>query len=320
MHEQKNIQFINLHKDQQAQTMANISQLQDMEKKLYAQIQQLALSPNTKTAAKQKILVQRINNLSQMRQAQFNSLKNTYGFLQDNVSQDRSELVSQLTVLGVVEKDLNNAKRQLNEMGNLQNSKMRMIEINTYYGKRYEAHASLMKILFLICIAILLMTIVHKKHYIPDEISNALIVIILVIGLYFFTKKILDIYWRDNMNYDEFDFGDEPDMKGPTVVQYDEKHLFGSESEIEADVKGLAGDIGLGCVDADCCTTGGLVYDKKTKRCVIKATEQNEAFVTGQLTTTTPFTNSGELTGSGGINGDIKPFNNYADSDNYTEI
>ena len=109
-------------------------------------------------------------------------------------------------------------------------------------------------------------------------------------------------------------------MKGPTVVQYDEKHLFGSESEIEADVKGLAGDIGLGCVDADCCTTGGLVYDKKTKRCVIKATEQNEAFVTGQLTTTTPFTNSGELTGSGGINGDIKPFNNYADSDNYTEI
>ena len=46
MSEPKNIQFINLQKDQQAQTMANIKQLQTMEKNLYAQIQQLALSPN----------------------------------------------------------------------------------------------------------------------------------------------------------------------------------------------------------------------------------------------------------------------------------
>ena len=324
MSEPKNIQFINLQKDQQAQTMANIKQLQTMEKNLYAQIQQLALSPNEKTAAKQEIIIKRINDLSHTRQLQFNNLKNEYGFLQENVSRDRTELVSQLTVLGVVEKDLNNAKARLNEMKDMRNSKMRLIEINTYYGKRYASYAGLMKIIFVLCIFILLLTIIHKKKYIPDSISNALIVIILVVGLYFLLRKIIDMYGRDNMNYDEFDFGGRPEMRGgiggggETVIEYDENQLDLSKKGLEADFKGLEGEFGKGCIDAACCTTGGLTYDKKTKRCVLKTQAQRESFITGQLTTTTPFVDSGELTQSG-AGGKIQSYN-FSDSDKYATI
>ena len=58
----------------------------------------------------EKQIVGRINELSQMRTGLFNNMKDMYSYLQNNVAESRNDLVNQITTLGIVESELNNAK------------------------------------------------------------------------------------------------------------------------------------------------------------------------------------------------------------------
>ena len=120
----------NTSDDQQIQILKNIEQLQSVEKALYKELE--APTP----PANPDSIITRINQLADIRISLFKSLNYTYQALQKNVNNSRTELVQLLTVVQVVEEELNNAKKQLNELYEIKHSKMRMVEINTYYGKQ----------------------------------------------------------------------------------------------------------------------------------------------------------------------------------------
>ena len=107
-----------------------------------------------------------------MRIALFKNLTNMYGNMQNNVANSRTDLVDQMTLVGVVEEELDSAKSNLHRLTDAKNNKVRMSEINTYYGKRYSAHTGVMKILIMICIPLLILAILRKKNLVPRNIAN----------------------------------------------------------------------------------------------------------------------------------------------------
>ena len=111
----------------QDQTLQNIEQLQQMEKNLYAQLE--SISANSGNANEQEKIIKRINELSEMRMNMFKSLTGMYDSLLQNVSETRVGLVDQITVVGVVENELNNAKSNLNNLQDAKNNKIRMVII-----------------------------------------------------------------------------------------------------------------------------------------------------------------------------------------------
>ena len=282
--------------DNQAQTLQNISALQDMEKSLYKQLEAAQPPPSsadgatTDPSAEQEIIIQKINELSQTRISMFKNLTNTYGNMQNNVANSRTDLVDQMTLVGVVEEELDNAKANLNRLTDAKNSKVRMAEINTYYGKRYSAHAGVMKILIMICVPLLILAILRKKNLVPANIANGISGLIIIVGAIVLIRRIWDLSMRDNMNYDEYQWEFDPAAQSPSVYQYDMAQLgklgMAAKAEvgtIQDQAQDVASSLGLGCVGATCCSPG-MTFDKTSEKCVENVSK--EAFQNGQLNKT----------------------------------
>jgi len=245
---------------------------------------------DTDPSVEQEKIIQKINELSEMRIALFKNLTNMYGNMQDNVANSRTDLVDQMTIVGVVEGELDNAKANLDKLTDAKNSKIRMTEINTYYGKRYSAHAGVMKILIMICIPLLILAILKKKNLIPRKIANGVSGLIIIVGAIVFIRRVYDLSRRDNMNYDEYNWFFDPNSKGPTVYQYDMAQLgragVAAKAEVgnlQSEAQNIAGSLGLGCVGASCCSDG-MTFDDTSGKCIESVSQ--ETFQNGQFNKT----------------------------------
>jgi len=249
----------------QAATLKNIQQLQDLEKQLYQKLE--SDSANGVALAKQQATITKINELSQMRMTMFEELDAMYKGVQGRVAQSRVDLVDQLVVTGVVEKELNAAKARLNAMNTDKHNKMRMVEINTYYSQKYRAQSSLMKAIIAISLVFLILIVVAKKGWVPENIMNGIIGVWTVLCAIYLIRRVYDLNSRNNMNFDEYDWAWDPDANNPTVLQYDQDQLQGATTSLEDDANSFAASLGLGCVGSNCCASG-TTYDSDKQQCV----------------------------------------------------
>jgi len=259
--------------DRQATILKNINQLQEQEKKLYRELEVSAATGGV--FGDQDAIVKKINELSTMRMTMFQELESMYASMQGRVAQSRIDLVDQMTVTGVMEQELNNAKKNMNLLSATKANKMRMVEINTYYASKYRAQGEFMKLIIMVCAPLLILAICAKKGWIPQNIANGVMAVIIVIGGYFIIRRAIDIGSRNNMNFDEFDWAWDPDANNPTVYEYDKEQLEGASQDVEDDVNSFAKDMGLGCVGSACCAAG-TTYDDKKQQCI-------EGFQNGQF-------------------------------------
>jgi hypothetical protein len=304
--------------DQQMEILKNIEQLQNMEKELYKEISQGAgtagaraseagsTGPSTAATGPLNLdaTINRINQLSQIRMSLYETLNNSFKSLQNNVNTKRTELVQLLTVVSVVEEELNNAKVQLNQLNEIKDGKMRMVEINTYYGKKYRAQSSLMKLIIFVGVILLIIAILRQKGLLPEGLGNLLFGVVFAVGGFFILRRTLDLSFRDNMNFDAYNWFYNPDTQVPTVYEYNKKQFHGLMSSMK-DAALPAVFNGIDCIGNACCTAG-MTYDSAARKCI--KTVAPETFVTGQLTKHV-FNNkdSGPMTGAGTSTGDSNP-------------
>jgi len=183
------------------QIINNIKSLQTTEMKLYD-----SLEGNTLNADQQKQIIDKINQISQLRISLYANLKDMYSYYQQDVSTSRNTLNNQMVSVDVIENELNDSKRRLNLLEAQKDNKIRLVEINTFYGKQYDAHKQIMKIVVIICIPVLILTVLASKGILPPKITALLTGIIIIIGLFIIGGKIIDLSNRDNMNFDEYDW------------------------------------------------------------------------------------------------------------------
>ena len=248
--------------ERHAQTLKSIQELQDVERQLYINLEAQAAAGAD--LSEQKTIVDRINEISTARITLYNTLKGMYTVMQTSVAGTRNELVDQMTITGVVEQELNNTKSSINALTDEKNNKLRMVEINTYYGKRYQAHTGLMKLIILICIPLLILAILGKKGLVPSNIASGLATVIIAIGAILVVRRLWDLDRRDNMNYDEYDWYFDQNASSPTVWEYDRDHLF-SKDTIKDWGESFGQSAGL-CVDDQCCPDG-YSYDSDLNKC-----------------------------------------------------
>lgn len=192
--------FNNLQEKNQ-QVLDNISQLQTQEKHLYDSLDNVKLSPEEK-----KQIIIKINELSQMRLNMYSTIKDMYSFYNNNVSSSATALDQSVTAINILEDELNQAKRRMNLLEDEKFNKMRLVEINTYYGKRYSAHSTLMKTIIIMCIPLIILAVLANKGILPPKVYVFLSGIILIIGLVIIGLQLIDMSNRSNMNWDEYNW------------------------------------------------------------------------------------------------------------------
>jgi hypothetical protein len=253
----KNIDYSN------AKILQSIQELQQLEKQLYTNLVNSSANPSDNNMAEQHQIIKRINELSSTRIQLFGSLRNLYKNSQDNVNNLRTDLADKMIVAKVMEEQLNVLKNNMNSNNDEKNNKLRMVEINTYFGKRYQAHTSVMKLVIVICLLLLFISILTKRGFVPSNISNVLIIIILVIGSILILRRIADLSLRDNMNYDEYNWDFHPEG-----INLD-SNLEGGGIDLDFDSNV---DLNFWSICGE-----GTIYDESKNQCIVKLPELGDS-------------------------------------------
>jgi hypothetical protein len=240
------------------QVLNNISQLQTQEKGLYDSLDDVGLSSEQKQQ-----IINRINEISQMRMGLYASLKDMYSFYQQNVSSSRNTLVQSIAAIDILENELNQSKIRMNLIEDQKYNKLRLVEINTYYGKRYNAHSKLMKTIVIICIPVIILAILGNKGMLPSNIYKLLIGIVLVIGLVLIGYQLIDIYNRDDMNWDEYNW------------HFDKNNAPSDTTEGTTNVRDPWGSVSVTCIGSACCYDDST-YDSAKNVCIPNAIYKSE--------------------------------------------
>ena len=88
-------------------TLDSIKDLQNFERSMYSKLD-TGVANKSLTQSEQEQVIQKINELSQMRSNLFQNLKDVYTYEAGNVSETRNDLVNQITTAGIIENELNN--------------------------------------------------------------------------------------------------------------------------------------------------------------------------------------------------------------------
>lgn len=250
-----NLNFNDLQ-ERNNKVLSDIGQLQQQEMELYQQINQANMNPENR-----RLMIDRINQLSQHRTVLYGSLKDQYEFQNQSVSGNISTLAEQMYAINIVENELNESKQRLNELVDQRNDKLRLVQINTYYGKKYAAYKNIMKVIVYACIPLIVLGMLGNRGILPSNLNALLMGIVIIIALFMIAGNVMDLSKRDNMNFDEYDW-DFDKNSAPKAN--------GSDRVNPWDLSGLS----LTCVGAQCCTEE-MTYDSTIKRCIPEVPQAN---------------------------------------------
>jgi hypothetical protein len=251
------------------QILNDIQSLQKMEQDLFSSLE----SNTSLTTQQQQKVIEKINQISNMRINLYKTLSGVNNFYGTALQSSAGTLKEQTAAIGIVESELNKSKQRLQLLEAERNNKIRLVEINDYYGDKYAEHSQLMKIIIFTLVPIIILAILNNKGILPNTIYNILIVIISFIGAYFIWRRYASIIMRDNMNYQEYDFYFDPDA-APSGSTTDS-----SDPWLSLKVPGT-------CVGEYCCSDG-QTWDSELNQCVGSST-----VVASDSTTTESFVNN----------------------------
>jgi hypothetical protein len=86
------------------------------------------------------------------------------------------------------------------------NSKIRLIEINRYYGEKYDDHSGFMKYLIIFTIFYILLYSLKKYYLIKENVYSLLLFILMFIGIIVLGRYFYRMIFRNNMEYNEYQF------------------------------------------------------------------------------------------------------------------
>ena len=260
------------------QTLSDIQQLQTQEMDIYK-----SLDNATLTSDQKQKLIDQINQVSQMRINLYSNLNDMYTSYTQNATTSNDTLNQQLVAVNIIEKELNEAKLKLNLLEDEKYNKLRLVEINTYYSKKYNAHSQIMKTIVFICIPLLILVVLRSKGILPGNIAGVLIAIIIIIGVFSIGSQLIDLMNRDNMNFDEYNWYFDPN-NAPT-------DNTGETNPVDPWAKQSAL-----CVGSECCYEGST-YDASSNTCLPNDIyNQNQATATATTTDTASTTTTTDVT------------------------
>jgi len=187
----------------------NIAELQEIQKKLFTDLEKLAGSPNISEPGIQQQINDKfaqIDNLTKLRTNIFETIKANYGITQSDYNIQRKSYAQQLVALNIIENDLTNTSSQLKKSMTIRDNAERMVGVNNYYTRRYESHADIMKHIIFYCGVIILAIFLMKMGVVTDEIASLIIIIALCFGIIIVGKKVYDLSRRNNIDYDKYNF------------------------------------------------------------------------------------------------------------------
>jgi len=201
----KNIEsFNNFGQQYEEMTLAHlndISNIQELEKTLYDKLNIETLSNSDK-----KLVMGELLQLSTIKGNLYNTMNNLYDTYKNQVGTTTQAVSDQLMSIQIVENELTELSHKMQKLYDDNNSKIRLIEINRYYGEKYDNHSGFMKYLIIFTIFYILLYSLKKYFLIKDNVYSILLFILIFIGIIVLGRYFYRMVFRNNMEYNEYQF------------------------------------------------------------------------------------------------------------------
>ena len=115
--------------------------------------------------------------------------------------------INQKAASNILEAENQNTNNIINSLKKVEKDKLRMVQINDYYSKRYQAETKTIKKVIIILCVFLILTILAYKKIISVTIVSILAGLLLFIALGIVISDHRDMDSRDKLIYDEYDWG-----------------------------------------------------------------------------------------------------------------
>jgi hypothetical protein len=234
--------------------LALLQESQGRERELYATLR--ADTTNKLTAAERESIVADINSESETRREYYNVIESANAMMSDYTTNVESASATQLNTLRMLEDQLDAAKGVLSSMSDVKLNQMKMIEINTFFGKQYEAYSGMAIVVVLFLLALMIPVAVRTYLNAP-EVADVLSRIIWWVGGLYLFYRLVDMILRRNDNYDEYTW--------PFAPRTDMELKDANTSGNIIDISGI--DLPDLCLGAYCCGPGTTWDDAG---CIVK--------------------------------------------------
>lgn len=194
-------------------------------------------------------IINKVNGLLELKLG----LYNTLGQLNKMAYEEQSTVKSQAKYISVVENSLIQDKNRLNKMLTNMNTKLRVAEINEYYGEKYQEHTIFLQYCIYTLVWVGFILFLNNNQLLSASLFRILLGVGLAIGLYYIVSVYVSIASRDNMVYSNYSQPSEP---LPTA----NANANGSTLN-----KGIS--TSLTCIGNACCSSG-MQYDTTQNKCV----------------------------------------------------
>jgi ABC-type multidrug transport system fused ATPase/permease subunit len=184
-----------------------ISNLQKLEDDKYIALDALLKSnPSPDNVAQRKTIMNDITEIATIRSKLFDTMLNNANNHAIVNEQMNSNLENKKTIVSLKEDALNARRIALEDNANNINNAKRMVGINTYFHKQYEARVKIMKFIALLCFIIIFFIVLMHLGWLPQELVTVIVVITLFGGMLYIGSLINDMYKRNNINFDEYNY------------------------------------------------------------------------------------------------------------------
>ncbi len=201
-----------------------------------------------------------LDSIKELRGVEENIYKKLNKNMGDNEEQEQSldQLKAISSARNTMFDDVVKKSQGLNTLKTAVDNKKRMVEINTYYGKQYTAHTSVVMIFVYTFIAIFVVAFLRNRGILSGDLASILAAVTLVIGTVTGFYRVSDLSQRNNMDYDKYDWpGISNDGKSLTDYVPAPSPVGGESNDCDV----------TNCVGEKCCGDG-TTYSKTFKKCI----------------------------------------------------
>jgi hypothetical protein len=208
------------------------------------------------------------------------------------ITDGRNSAIDMTAITGIMDQQLKDARDQLDAINANRSEKERMIEINTYYSKRFMAQSGVMKIFIYMCIPVLILAVLANMGFLPNYIAGFMIIAAIVIGIAYIYAAVHDINRRDKMNFDEYAWEFDPSRVGSLV-----------NPTVGSGTTNSSGN--TGCYESACCNPPATIWDPQSSTCVVQNAQGGGSSVLGTSTQPTVASTATPTSSSTGFMGNL---------------
>jgi hypothetical protein len=148
-----------------------------------------------------------INNLRDTNNQLFNNIYTNFQILSDANAKSTIAYINQSAASDIFAEMNTNTVNVVDSLEKVEKNKLRMVQINDYYSKRYDAETAIVKKVIIVLVVFLLISILSYKKLIPTKIAAVICGILLFVTAFIIYMGHTDIESRDKLYFDEFDWG-----------------------------------------------------------------------------------------------------------------